>query len=179
MQMHQDTKPRCGILVHLKRRIRHVSYIVYVRGTHIIGLIIFGLEVLIQYNNTAEKTRRRLYGLIQSGYLTLILYFFCDFFTLDFSPSTFNPRLFTVDFLPSTFYPRLLTLDFLPSTFYPRLFTLDFLPSPSTFYPRPRLFTLALDFLPSTLDTRPIDKLLQYNTYNTSRHRSRLLAGVI
>ena len=73
MQMHQDAKPRCGILAHLKRRIRHVSYIVYVRGTHIIGLIIFGLEVLI--NNTAEKTRRRRYGLIQSGYLTLILYF--------------------------------------------------------------------------------------------------------
>ena len=35
------------VLAHLKRRIRHVSYIVYVRGTHIIGLIIFGLEVLI------------------------------------------------------------------------------------------------------------------------------------
>ena len=61
----------------------------------------------------------------------LNIVFCCDFFTLDFSHSTFNPRLFT--------------LDFLPSTFYPRLFTLDFLPSPSTFYPRPRLFTLALD----------------------------------
>ena len=73
MQMHQDAKPRCGILVHLKRRIRHGvfcvlnvlichsvalrpdafacsradSNIVYVRGTHLIGLIIFCLEVLI------------------------------------------------------------------------------------------------------------------------------------
>ena len=80
-----------------------------------------------------------------------------------FSPSTFHPQLLTLDFSPSTFYPRLFTLDFLPSTFHPRLFTLDFLPSPSTFYPHPRLFTLALDFYPRprhlTLDTRPIDKL--------------------
>jgi hypothetical protein len=75
----------------------------------------------ILYNNTAEKTRRRRYMAL--------------------------PEAVTWRFLPSTFYPRLLTLDFLPSTFYPRLFTLtlDFLPSPSTFYPRPRLFTLALD----------------------------------
>ena len=72
----------------------------------------------------------------------LNIVFFCDFFTLDFSPSTFYPRLFTLDFLPSTFNPRLFTLDFSPSTFYPRLFTLDFLPSPSTFYPRPRHLTL-------------------------------------
>jgi hypothetical protein len=68
----------------------------------------------------------------------LNIVFCCDFFTLDFSPSTFYPRLLTVDFLPSTFYPRLFTP------------TLDFLPSPSTFYSRPRHLTL---------DTRPIDKL--------------------
>ena len=73
----------------------------------------------ILYNSTAEKTRRRRYGLIRSGYLTLILnlYFFVTFL-----PSTFYPRLFTLDFLPSpsTFYtrPRLFTLalDILPST---------------------------------------------------------------
>ena len=48
---------------------------------------------------------------------------------------------------------RYLTIEFF-TLFYPRLLTLDFLPS--TFYPHPRLFTLALDFLPSpsTFNTR-------------------------
>ena len=150
MQMHQDAKPRCGILVHLKPT-QNTPRVVY-------SICAWNAYYRFDYNwfrrahnNTAEKTRRRLYGLIQSGYLTLILYFFCDFFTLDFSPSTFNPRHFTVDFLPSTFYRRLLTLDF----YNPRLFTVDFLPSPSTFYPHPRLFTLALDFLPSPSTFNP------------------------
>jgi hypothetical protein len=87
------------------------------------------------YNNTAEKTHRRRYFLIRSGYLTLIQYFL-----VIFSPSTCNIRHLTLDMLPSTFSSRHLTLNFLPSTFYPhpRLFTLtlDFLPSPSTFNPR-------------------------------------------
>jgi hypothetical protein len=46
----------------------------------------------ILYNNTAEKTR----------YLAIEFVFFCDFFTLDFFPSTFYP------------HPRHLTLDTWP-----------------------------------------------------------------
>jgi hypothetical protein len=55
---------------------------------------------------------------------------------------------------------RHLTLDMLPSTFSSRLFTLDFLLSPSTFYPHPRLFTLALDIQLSTLDYKYINSIL-------------------